>query len=342
MRKALPAFILPLALAPLLLCSCATSKAARLPADPVALLSYSSEGAVPAALAAIPASFVLPALQEMGESGLSGSAGASPAREFLAEFFSRADCVFASIMRNGESGALFCRVIALGKFPSALRLMLGSSRDWEKIEAGGAAWFESSALIEGGALRAALPTSGALLAEMDILPPSIEGGAPSRSMADFVNAASGAAELEPSAAWDAGSAFPYAAEAALLGAANAPFAFYVPDFNLFARAVLPAMPGFPLAGAAAAISAIGGFSLPISSIEISVDRAERLDGAEPMDRLTLRAAVPSAALMRAASFIVQLMFPGGSVSAEGGALTVQKDIPQGRAAIAVLSFFLVS
>ena len=342
-------FLAQLLMLALLLCSCATSKAARQSIDPVAVLSYSSEGAAPAAFAVIPPEFVLPALEEL-EAGASGADGA--AVSFLNEFFGRADCVFASIMCNSDTGALFCRVLALGKFPASAKMLLTPSRGWQKKEDGGALWFESAAFAGGRAMRAAIPASGVLLAEIDIAASSTssngtEMSAASSSMQDFIAAAASrpvAAEelpqsLDASGGGD-GAAFFSSLDAALLGAANAPFAFYAPDFNLFARSVLPAVPGFPLAGAAAALSAFDGFSLPISSIEFAVDQGASDGGS--LDRLTVRAGVPSAALTRAASVIVRLVFPDDSIAADDGAITVTKDVPAGRAALALLSFFLLS
>ena len=350
-RKPRPLLLAPLLMLALLLCSCSTSKAARQSIDPVAALSFSSGGAEPAAFAVLPPSFVLPALEEL-EAGASGADGA--AVSFLNEFFGRADCVFASIMCNSDTGALFCRVLAFGKFPaSAFRMLLSSSREWQKKEEGGALWFESAAFAGGRAMRAAIPASGVLLAEIEISAPSKKGGAgsASSSMQDFIAAATSrqvAAEelpqsLEASGGGD-GTAFFSALDAALLGAANTPIAFYAPDFNLFMRMVLPLASSSPLAGAAAALSTFDGFSLPVSSIEFIVEKSA-LNPAEDgsaQEMLTVRAAVPSKALVRAASVIVRLIFPEGDVAAEDGAITVIKELPAGRAALAILSFFLLS
>ena len=344
-------FLVPLLMLALLLCSCSTNKAARQSIDPIAALSFSSEGATPIAFAVIPPSFILTGLDEL-EASASGGENA-PMLEFLAEFFGRSDCVFASIMRNNETGALFCRVLALGKFPRAAKMLLTSSRGWEKKEADGATWFESKAFAGGGAIRAAIPESGAVLAEIDIAASSAKmlDAASSSSMADFILAATSspasAQELpqvfKPSEGYE-GAAFFSSLDAALLGAANVPLAFYAPDFNLFARAILPLASTSPLAGAAAALSAFEGFSLPISSIEFTVEKSANLssEDAANVELLAVRVAVPSSALMRAAAVIVQLIFPDDGVTAENGAITVTKELPEGRAAIAVLSFFLLS
>ena len=352
MKRHFCPFLLPLLLiVPLLLCSCATSKALDLIGDPVLALSYSSEGHEPVAFAVIPPSFVLPALEELLES--EDLAEAELVASFLNEFFGRADCVFASIMCNSDRSELFCRILALGKFPASAKMLLNSSRGWQKREADGMAWFELEAFTEGRALRAAIPASGALLAEIDITPPSSNGGtdAPSRSMADFIAAATtspqgpqGLPPAQGAGAGGDGAAFLSSIDAALLGAANVPFAFYAPDFNLFVRSCLPAVPNFPLAGAVAALSAFEGFSLPISSVELAVDKGEgeMPEDGEALEALTVRVAVPSAALARAAVVIVQLMFPDANVAVENDAIVVTKELPAGSAALAVLSFFLVS
>ena len=342
MRKSRFVFLF-VAVSPLLFWSCATSNAPQQTIGPIATLSYSSEGTKPAAFAVIPPSFVLSTLEDLENEAL---ADASFAADFLNEFFARADCVFASIMCNSDTGALFCRILALGKFPSRAKMLLSSSRGWQKKEAGGETWFESTAFTEGRALRAAIPASGVLLAEIDIVSPpnGTEMTAASRSMADFIVAATStlAEPQDSSQAREAGAGamFFSSLDAALLGADNVPFAFYAPDFNLFLRSVLPAVPGFPLAGSVSALSALDGLSLPISSIEFAVDQVAGDDGF--LDRLTVRVDVPSAALTRAAAVIVRLMFPDDDVDAEDGAITVTKEMPAGRAALAVLSFFLVS
>ncbi len=326
-------------LSPLLFWSCATSRQAGQVADPVAVLSYSSEGAAPAVFAVIPSAFILPALEEIK---MSASAEENaPAAEFLVEFFSRAECVFASIMRSDASDALFCRVLAFGKFPArTFRLALNSSRGWERREENGAVWFDG----QGGAIRVAIPASKMLLAEIDIASPTAKrvGDGASSSMADFIAAA--ALNLAAPDFADAGEMFFAAVDGAVLGAANVPFAFFAPDFNSFVRSVLPAAPAFPLAGVAAALSAFDGFSLPISSIELAVDKGagEPAEDGASFELLTVRAAVSSSALMRAATLLVQLMFPDESVTAENGLITVVKEIPAGSAALAVLSFFLLS
>ncbi len=326
-------------LCPLLFWSCATSKAAKQSIDPIAVLSYSSEKATPVAFAVIPPKFILSELKEIKERDDVDTD--VPAVEFLVNFFSRADSAFASIMHKGNSKTPFFRLIAFGKFPArAFRFVLNSSRDWERRKEGDAIWFESSSYVEGITLRAAIPVSGVLLAEIYIEQPSAtrRSSARSSSMEDFIAASLRKDEAPPVREFSgAGEMFFAAIDASIAGASNVPFVFYAPDFNLFTRTVLPALNSLPFLNETA-VAALQSFSLPISSIELAITPMNRA----PILRLTVSAAISNSAFLRPASFMLQLMFPGEKVFTKNGIINVEKEMPAGSAALAILSLFSVS